>query len=107
MAHGYHGMLPAGPKLGAEEFRHEMEWPATLATIGITLVILVVFGQLTNMLLALIVPLAMSLFSIWLSNVSYKGHMVQVSPTQFPHLHQMAVNIAQRLEMPLPHIYVT
>ncbi|HLO04357.1 MAG TPA: M48 family metalloprotease [Symbiobacteriaceae bacterium] len=108
MAHGgHHGMVPAGPKMGAEEFRHEMEWPATLATVGITIVILVVFGQLTSMLLALIVPVVMTIFSIWLSNISHKGHMVQVGPTQFPHLHQMAVNIAQRLDMPLPHLYVT
>lgn len=107
MAHGGHQMVPAGPKMGAEEFRHEMEWPATLATVGITIVILVVFGQLTSMILALIVPLVMTIFSIWLSNISHKGHMVQVGPTQFPHLHQMAVDIAQRLDMPLPHLYVT
>lgn len=93
--------------MGAEEFRHEMEWPATLATIGIIVVILVVLGALTNVLVALIVPVLMTIFGVWLSNASHKGHMVQVGPDQFPHLHHMAVNIAQRLDMPLPHIYVT
>lgn len=96
----------SGPQISAEQFRHEHELIAVIGTMAIAVVFLLVIGALTNLLVAILVPVAFAVIGILLTTLTNKGHMVQISPNQFPHLYQMASEIAWRLNMPIPNVFV-
>ncbi len=100
------GQFQNRPRVNASDFRHPHEIAASVGTIAVSIIILFVFGALINQLVAIIVPLVLTIAGVLLAGVAHKGHMVQVGPNQFPHLYRMANDIAYKLDMNVPHIYV-
>lgn len=99
------GYVPT-PQIRADDFRHEHELVAGLGSVAIAVLILLVFGALFNALAALLIPVVLSIVGIYVANVTNKGHMVQVTQNQFPELHRTSQEIAWRLNMPLPNLYI-
>jgi|GEM_PF-4588341 len=103
MPQGY----PPRPRVTAADIRYEWELASNVGTIAVGVVLLLLIGQLVNMLVAAIIPIGFALLGMVFVNLSNKGSMVQVSEVQFPHLHRLAQEVAHNLDMQMPAIFVT
>lgn len=99
------GYVP-GPQVRADDFRHEHELAAGIGSVVVAVLILLVFGALTNALVPVLIPVILSVIGIYVANITNKGHMVQVTQNQFPELFRTSQEIAWRLNMPLPNLYI-
>lgn len=97
---------PGRPRVTAADLRYEWEIASNVGTIVIGLLLLVLVGQFVNILFAAAIPIAFSLLMLFFTNLTNKGSMVQVSQVQFPHLHQMSLDVAHNLDMEMPAIFV-
>lgn len=94
------------PRLDSKDFRHTHEIPALIITVIAAVIAMLIIGKVAGQLVGIVIPLLFTAVAIIFAGVTHKGHMVQVGPSQFPHLLKMAHEIADRLDMPVPEIYV-
>jgi Zn-dependent protease with chaperone function/rRNA maturation endonuclease Nob1 len=94
-------------ELQIADFRYEKELPTLFATLGISGALIAVMFVINLIVgIGFLVALVSLMVNLYLNQVTMLGRCVRVSEKQFPRIHALCVLSAQRLNMPMPPVFI-